>query len=80
MSDTPPSAPSETLCHCGKPLHYTDPRIQHWVERQIEALGPTVDVTVAGVTWLVDRHFIALHGIKAAELPRLGFARKGAGT
>jgi hypothetical protein len=33
--------------------------------------GLNVAVTVSGRTWLVSRHFIALHGLKAAELPEL---------
>jgi hypothetical protein len=61
------------LCHCGHPLHYTDPEIQMIVEIMVEALGRFVPITVAGRTWCVDRHFIALHGIKAGELPMLGF-------
>lgn len=61
------------MCPCGRPLHYSDPKIQAAVESLIKALGPTIPVTVGGRTWKVPRHYIALHGIKAVELPFLGF-------
>jgi len=64
---------SEELCHCGKPLHYEDPEARAFVERLIELKGSHTLITVAGRTWLVARHYIALHGVKAAELPTLGF-------
>lgn len=68
------SADSGTsLCFCGKPLHYSDPRNQALVQMLIDTVGPRLKVTVSGRTWLVPRHYIALHGIKAAELPFLGF-------
>ena len=60
-------------CACGLPLHYCDPRIQRLVEALIAAKGPEIPVRVRGRTWLVPRHFIALHGLKAWELPLLGF-------
>lgn len=62
-----------TLCHCGRPLHYTDPDNQRAVELLIKRLGPNIRITAQGRTWLVPRHYIALHGIRAAELPFLGF-------
>lgn len=62
------------LCHCGKPLHYSDPATRAAVERNIARAGdPFIDVTVEGHTWRVQRHYIALHGIKGWELPSLGF-------
>jgi len=61
------------LCYCGLPLHYTDPEIQRSVERLVRELGTHTRVTVSGRTWLVPRHYIALHGLRAAELPMLGF-------
>jgi len=64
---------SDELCHCGKPLHYSDPDLRRIVERLIEAKGTHQPVTVGRRTWLVSRHYIALHGIKAVELPFLGF-------
>lgn len=65
-------------CPCGRPLHYRDRQIALTVARFVEELGPTVPVTVGSRTWLVPRHFIALHGFKAAEAEqvarRYGFA------
>lgn len=61
------------LCHCGKPLHYLNPAAQSYVEDMVKAHGPNVKVTAGGRTWLVQRHYIALHGLKAGDLPNLGF-------
>jgi hypothetical protein len=61
------------LCYCGQPLHYSDPRIQARIQALVDALGEYVKVRAAGRVWLVPRHYIALHGIKANELPTLGF-------
>jgi hypothetical protein len=61
-------------CHCGVPLHYSDPRVEMYVRRLVAELGPDVPITVAGRTWLVPRHYIALHGVKGGELSALGFA------
>jgi hypothetical protein len=61
------------LCHCGKPLHYLNPKIEALVRAMVQELGPTVPVVVDDHTWLVPRHFIALHGLKAQALPTLGF-------
>lgn len=60
-------------CHCGQPLHYTDPKVEYLIRAMVKELGPTVPVTVEEHTWLVPRHWIALHGLKAEELPTLGF-------
>ena len=60
-------------CHCGRPLHYTYEHNRLMVEKLVAEQGEFVRVTVAGRTWLVQRHFIALHGVKAEELPTLGF-------
>ena len=59
------------MCHCGKPLHYSDPAIQETIQRLIDNLGECVDVTVEDETYEVPRHYIALHGVKAMELPEL---------
>jgi hypothetical protein len=69
------------LCHCGEPLHYRYESTRRLVERFIAAIGQYVNVTVNGRTFRVQRHYIALHGINAADLPSLGFEEieKGAG-
>jgi hypothetical protein len=47
------------------------------VEAQVNALvaqlGKDVPITTPDGTWLVPRHYIALHGVRADELPGLGF-------
>lgn len=66
-------------CHCGKPLHYKDAKAREIVDRIIKQTGHrfvNISVEVADgetKTWSVDRHYIALHGLKAKELPGLGF-------
>jgi hypothetical protein len=75
MTDT--EAPEE-LCHCGRPLHYTDEMVEAFTKDLIRNLGPTVKVNVGSRTWEVERHYIALHGLKAADLPDLGFPLVGA--
>lgn len=70
MSDTDTA---EVLCHCGKPLHYTDEVVEAFTKDLIKTAGPTVKVSVGGRIWEVQRHYIALHGVRAAELPDLGF-------
>jgi len=65
---------SEALCHCGQPLHYSDQKIRAMVEHWVERLGEHIIVTdESGRKFKVPRHYIALHGIKAAELDSLGF-------
>lgn len=73
------------LCHCGKPLHYKDKNREFFVTECVKTLGRFVEVSVplhlAVVTtkdsilrtFKVDRHYIALHGIRGSELPFLGF-------
>jgi hypothetical protein len=58
-------------CPCGQALHYSDPAIQAYVERMIEELGSTVSISTPAGTWHVPRHYLALHGYDAADLPRL---------
>ncbi|HEY1897031.1 MAG TPA: hypothetical protein VGG62_12190 [Terracidiphilus sp.] len=62
-----------TMCFCGQPLHYADPKMQARVQALVDSLGERMPVKVGGRTWMVPRHYIALHGIKAVELPFLGF-------
>jgi hypothetical protein len=68
----------EERCPCGEPLHYSKPAIRDMVKRFVAELGPTQPITVPGVgAWMVPRHYIALHGVKADEWAtiarRLGF-------
>lgn len=61
------------VCHCGKPLHYTDPGVERYVREIVERHGEYVPVTAHGRKWLVSRHYIALHGLKSVEVASLGF-------
>jgi hypothetical protein len=66
--------PDEIKCHCGQPLHYSDARFREIMDEITAALGQYV--TVHGPDrrrWRVQRHYIALHGIKGKELATLGF-------
>jgi hypothetical protein len=63
------------LCHCGQPLHYTDPKVETYVRKVIEEQGEYLDITTPEGTYRVQRHFIALHGIKSRDLPTLGFEK-----
>ena len=58
-------------CDCGLPLHYSSSKSRRAVEDLVAELGPTVPVHTSQGSWLVPRHFIALHGLKAIELPEL---------
>jgi hypothetical protein len=60
-------------CACGKPLHYTNPATRMQVERLVATAGPDVTVLGNGRTWLMPRHYIALHGLKTRDLPSLRF-------
>ena len=59
-------------CDCGEPLHYSNPDSQRIVEELIRLKGSHLKVEVLGLgTWFVPRHYIALHGLRAVDLPRL---------
>jgi len=67
------------LCCCGRPLHYMSEASEAAVSEMVALLGPTVPVVVAGQAYEVPRHYIALHGLAARDLPQLavryGWAR-----
>lgn len=58
-------------CACGKPLHYSDQTLQSHMQKLTDELGEFVKILVDGKTYLVQRHYCALHGFKAAEAPEL---------
>ncbi len=65
-------------CPCGQPLHYNDPIIKATVEQLVADLGEDIQITVLGKgTYLVPRHYVALHGIEASEIEALGFPKAG---
>jgi len=41
------------------------------VQRLVDDLGELVRITTPDGTWLVPRHYIALHGLAAYDLPRI---------
>ena len=61
------------MCACGKPLHYSNPLLQQLVEQMITEFGENMKITNVdtGKSYLVPKHFIALHGIKGRELAKL---------
>jgi hypothetical protein len=56
------------VCPCGRPLHYRAPGVQAYVESLIHDLGSDIEVATPDGTFLVPRHYIALHGISARTL------------
>jgi hypothetical protein len=59
------------MCACGKPLHYTDPNLQAQIQSLVDKLGETVDVSVGRSWYKIPRHYIALHGLNARDIPQL---------
>jgi hypothetical protein len=68
-------------CACGLPLHYTDKGVEAQVKKMVAELGEWMPVQVGGTErYMVQRHYIALHGLKAPDLPKLlqqGIVRRG---
>ncbi len=64
-----------TMCACGKPLHYTDPRNEKIVSEAVAKCGPDLIVVGPFGRYLVQRHYLALHGLKGSELVSL--AKRG---
>ncbi len=56
------SAARQPKCACGRPLHYKSQATQQQVERICEQLGDYTKVIVVDKMYLVQRHYIALHG------------------
>lgn len=67
-------------CACGLPLHYTSPEIQAQVQKQVDELGEWMPVQVGHERYMVQRHYIALHGLKGNQVHSLmeqGIVRRG---
>lgn len=66
-------------CPCGE-IHELSAATRAAYEAATAGLPAEVPVKTHGGTWLVPRIFIAVHGLKAAELPalarRYGFTAK----
>lgn len=57
----PPQPPSEEMCGCGRPLHYTNPEIEREVRSLSNQYGPCLRVVTNAGTFFIPRHFMALH-------------------
>jgi hypothetical protein len=59
-----------TMCACGKPLHYSSAHLREMIEQMVATLGECIVVKnlSSGKAFMVPRHYIALHGIRAREL------------
>jgi hypothetical protein len=66
----------QETCACGQPLHYRSAMIEVIMRQLVKELGDDIKVTSPqhGTFW-IQRHYLALHGLKVAELPEL--ERKG---
>ena len=62
---------SNIFCGCGEPLHYSDSHLQEIVQHFVDELGEFVEVRVNGRAWRIPRHFLALHGLKAARIAEI---------
>jgi hypothetical protein len=58
-------------CPCGLPLHYPNAATEAFIRDQIAKHGPTIEVRTPAGLFAVPRHYIALHGLRAWELPEL---------
>lgn len=68
-------------CACGLPLHYSDKAMEDKITQISSELGEYQPVQVGtDEHYLVQRHYIALHGLRAIDLPNLvkqGIVKRG---
>ena len=62
------NAADAPLCACGRSLHYGSAAAHLKVLDLIHRLGPTTTVLIGGRRFRVQRHYIALHGLRAQDL------------
>jgi len=62
-------------CFCGRELHYSNKELERIMVDICETKGDYLEVSdiVNYKTYRVQRHYIALHGIKQELLPTYGF-------
>jgi hypothetical protein len=66
--------PGPGMCACGRPLHYTDVWLWRVTEEFVAKTGMThIPVRIERRTWMVQRHFINLHGLQGWTLPHQGW-------
>jgi hypothetical protein len=58
-------------CACGRPLHYISHAAKEVACGIVERMGKDVVISVGAARYLVQRHYIALHGLRAIDLPKL---------
>lgn len=66
-------------CACGLPLHYRDKTKEAEIQADVEKLGEWIPVSVGHDRYLVQRHYLELHGLKGDEVHSLmqkGIIRK----
>jgi hypothetical protein len=63
----------EKMCACGRPLHYSDPELQRKVEEIVKRQGEAIKITIGHRSWMVQRHYIALHGLSFVDVQYLNF-------
>lgn len=64
------------MCACGRVLHYNSPDAEAAMRRIITLTGEEfANVHCGGKSWRVQKHYIALHGLKAQELDMLAAMR-----
>jgi hypothetical protein len=74
MQVTKESETNPGYCQCGHPLHYSKRSSRQLVDRMIDlAEDPFVTVKFSGVSYRVQRHFIALHGFSLRIAQDYGF-------
>jgi hypothetical protein len=73
-----------TICSCGLDIDAhpnSNPATQAATQLIVEQRGEFIPVHVPGGDYMVPRHYIALHGIRAMEVPELavryGWEKKG---
>ena len=68
-------------CACGLPLHYKSPEEKKEASDAIASLGEFIPVHFGSDRYLVQRHYMNLHGINnpkdLPELLRKGYAKRG---
>jgi len=56
------------FCACGRPLHYGSAAARLKVVDLILRLGPDTTVIIGDRRFRVQRHYIALHGLRGQDL------------
>jgi len=60
------------MCACGQLLHYKTPEREYMMCKIVRELGALIPFWIgAEEGYMVPRHYVALHGVKASELPEL---------